>query len=100
MGVTIGCAVAAEHIRHFRPRAGHRLEKIRSALVVPVLVQRQQDAATGPEDWTSSRPCWSRYASTGPWWRGCDDRGGVEWSGDRYRIRGDAQQMRAEANAA
>src|SRR5262252_10389202 len=27
MGVTIGCAVAAEHIRHFRPRAGHRLEK-------------------------------------------------------------------------
>lgn len=26
MGVTIACAVAAEHIRHFQPRAGHRSE--------------------------------------------------------------------------
>ena len=26
MGVTIGCAVAAEYVRHFRPRAGHRSE--------------------------------------------------------------------------
>jgi hypothetical protein len=26
MALTIGCAVAAEYIRHFRPRAGHRSE--------------------------------------------------------------------------
>jgi hypothetical protein len=26
MVLTIGCAVAAEYIRHFRPRAGHRSE--------------------------------------------------------------------------
>ena len=26
MSLTVGCAVAAEYIRHFRPRPGHRVE--------------------------------------------------------------------------
>lgn len=44
MGLTIGCAVAAEYIRHFRSRAGHRLE-LRSGGA------GSGSAGTGPESW-------------------------------------------------
>src|SRR5215831_14880565 len=95
MDLTIGRAVAAEYIRHFRPRAGHRT--IRS--VVPVLqagLRREAGVAIDREGWMPRRPCWSRCASTWRWWQGCDDRAEVGWSGRRRsRIRVDARRRRA-----
>lgn len=46
MDLTIGCAVAAEYIRHFRPHAGHRSET-QKYLAVPTLVRWALDAVAG-----------------------------------------------------
>src|SRR5262249_49154384 len=71
MDPTIGRAVAAKYIRHFRPRAGHRT--IRS--VVPVLqagLRREAGVAIDREGWMPRRPFWARFANTLRGGEGCD----------------------------
>src|SRR5664280_373921 len=62
---TIGVAVAAEHVRHFRPRPGHRPARLRSAGARWAAVRRALDAATAPGGLPWRRPCWWRSADSG-----------------------------------
>ena len=66
MLMTIGFAVAAEHIRHFELRAIH-VPELRSTVVERASAQRQPAAGADRVDWWWSTPWWWRCADSGPW---------------------------------
>jgi hypothetical protein len=57
MPLTIGVAIAAEHIRHFRPRSGHGWA-LRRARVRRASLRSGSGWAAGRAGWVSRRPCW------------------------------------------
>src|SRR5258708_40081663 len=98
MTLTIGFAVAAEHIRDFRPGAGHR-PQLRSVLAVSALAPREPGAAAGPGGWTWGGPWSWVFVSTWRWKPGCDDQAAAEWFGWRCQTRVNVPQRRGLANA-
>src|SRR6516164_8538335 len=99
MTLAIGFTVAAEHIRHFGPTAGHRLA-VRSVLVQPALVRPASDVAAGRVDWRWHRLWWWRSAGSVPSLPGYNDQEAVEWSGHRCRIRASGRRRHVEGCAA
>ena len=76
--LTIGVAVAAEHIRHFRPGPTHWSGRS-GGRRGPFGVDRGSDTAADPADLSSHKPCWWRSAGIPPSSRGCCDPSATEW---------------------
>ena len=98
--LTIGVAVAAEHVRHLRASGDPSTPAVRSAGGRRASPPAGRDAGAGPAGSTSRTPCWSRCADSGRWSRGCDGRAAVESCGRRCRLPADGPRMRVAANAA